>query len=229
MARPKFAPKKNFLGYTDMEMDMLYTMAKHPRVQKYDFKRKYHVGTDKMDRAYKKLKADGMFVYGTHHVTRGFYENFIVTFIGISLDDASLAEAVCSQLCLLPEVLEVYPVYGRYDVLAKVVAGTPKGLYATISEKIRRVEGVVSTEAMLCGPDANFNDLRGPWHGGVAYDDGRIGPDAAPGSEVPPASESGDPDVAEAMELEYLPGDEELAPEGGDEEPGGGDEEPRAD
>ena len=58
-------------------------------------------------------------------------------------------ENVVSTLEGLDSVVEIYPVYGVYDVIAKVQAETMEKLKDIVTWKIRSLEDVRSTITML--------------------------------------------------------------------------------
>ena len=67
--------------------------------------------------------------------------------IGVTVDGP--LESVGDALAELEEVDDVVITAGRYDLLVEVVAETDDHLLELISSKIRRVEGVVSTETFM--------------------------------------------------------------------------------
>ncbi len=56
---------------------------------------------------------------------------------------------VKAQLQKLEEITEVYEVFGRYDILAKVETYTNKEFRKFIQNKIRVQEGIKSTEPIF--------------------------------------------------------------------------------
>lgn len=67
--------------------------------------------------------------------------------IGVNVEGP--LEAVGDALAELEEVDYVVITAGRYDLLVEVIAETDEHLLELISGKIRRVEGVVSTETFM--------------------------------------------------------------------------------
>ncbi len=49
----------------------------------------------------------------------------------------------------LPEVVEAYCVFARYDVIAKVKVKSWKELTDIVGDKIRAIEGVTATETLV--------------------------------------------------------------------------------
>jgi len=49
----------------------------------------------------------------------------------------------------LPEVVEAYCVFGRYDVVAKVKVKSWSELTSLIGDKIRTIAGVIATETLV--------------------------------------------------------------------------------
>jgi len=56
---------------------------------------------------------------------------------------------VLEKLKVVPEVKEVYMVYGVYDIIARVETGTMQELKDILSLKIRRLDKVSSTLTMV--------------------------------------------------------------------------------
>ena len=49
------------------------------------------------------------------------------------------------QLSLLPEINEVYPVFGEYDFIAKILSKDMYTIGSIVVDKIRTIEGVIDT------------------------------------------------------------------------------------
>jgi DNA-binding Lrp family transcriptional regulator len=49
----------------------------------------------------------------------------------------------------IPEVVEAYCVFGRYDIIAKVKVKHWKELTNIVGDKIRAIEGVTATETLV--------------------------------------------------------------------------------
>lgn len=49
----------------------------------------------------------------------------------------------------IPEVVQIYPVYGVYDLIAKVQTDTMSELNDIVNYNIRRIEGITSTLTMI--------------------------------------------------------------------------------
>ncbi len=56
---------------------------------------------------------------------------------------------VIEELARLDSVLEIWMVYGPYDVVAHVTADTPEALRTVISDQIRRINMVRSTMTLI--------------------------------------------------------------------------------
>lgn len=63
--------------------------------------------------------------------------------------DLGAEESLTKELRSIPNVTEVYVVYGVYDVVAKVEASTMEKVKETITWKIRRLDKVRSTLTMI--------------------------------------------------------------------------------
>jgi DNA-binding Lrp family transcriptional regulator len=56
---------------------------------------------------------------------------------------------VMKELNAIKEVKEAHRIYGVYDIIARIEAGTMMDLKDIISEKVRRLYGVRSTVTMI--------------------------------------------------------------------------------
>jgi DNA-binding Lrp family transcriptional regulator len=56
---------------------------------------------------------------------------------------------IVKELRQIPNVKEVYPVYGVYDVLMELEADSMEVLRETITTKIRKLDGIKSTLTMI--------------------------------------------------------------------------------
>ena len=63
--------------------------------------------------------------------------------------DLGTEEDLVKELKKIPNVTEVYVVYGVYDIIAKVEADTMEKVKETITWHIRRLEKVRSTLTMI--------------------------------------------------------------------------------
>ncbi len=59
--------------------------------------------------------------------------------------DVGKENEIFEKLYEIPEVKEVYMVYGIHDLIAVIEADTMDALRTLITEKVRRMEGVKST------------------------------------------------------------------------------------
>jgi len=70
-----------------------------------------------------------------------------IGFVLISVAPAHEHE-VYNKLSKTPEIIEVNPLFGEYDLIAKIEAEDYKKLGEVIVSKIRSVEGVVDTKTL---------------------------------------------------------------------------------
>ncbi len=71
----------------------------------------------------------------------------ITGFILISTVPAKEHE-VYNELLKVKEIIELHPLFGEYDLMAKVEAKNPDELAEIIINKIRTVEGVADTKTL---------------------------------------------------------------------------------
>jgi DNA-binding Lrp family transcriptional regulator len=55
---------------------------------------------------------------------------------------------VFNKLSKIPEVIELHPLFGEYDVIAKIEAEDYESLGQIIIHKIRTIEGIIDTKTL---------------------------------------------------------------------------------
>ncbi len=55
---------------------------------------------------------------------------------------------VYNKLCKMPKVVELHPLFGEYDLIAKVESDNFGGLGDTVLNTIRSVKGVIDTKTL---------------------------------------------------------------------------------
>jgi DNA-binding Lrp family transcriptional regulator len=63
--------------------------------------------------------------------------------------EAGSEHTVISQLKTLSNVKDVYPVYGVYDIVAKIEANSERELKETITYKLRGLAKIKSTQTLM--------------------------------------------------------------------------------
>ncbi len=58
-------------------------------------------------------------------------------------------KAVYEQLTRIPEVVEVHPLFGEYDILVKIQASDIDTIGNIVINKIRSTKGVVDTKTLI--------------------------------------------------------------------------------
>ena len=58
-----------------------------------------------------------------------------------------------AELRQIPNVKEVYPVYGVYDVVMEIEADSMETLRETITNNVRKIDGIKSTLTMIIVKD----------------------------------------------------------------------------
>ncbi len=55
---------------------------------------------------------------------------------------------VYNKLSKVPEIVELYPLFGEYDIIAKIEAENFEKLGELVVNKIRSIEGVIDTKIL---------------------------------------------------------------------------------
>ena len=73
---------------------------------------------------------------------------FVLIRVGAG-EHLSFMRSVKEEIAKIKGVKKVYEVFGRYDLIVLIEAPTLEELSATITDKIRAIEGVQSTESLI--------------------------------------------------------------------------------
>jgi len=70
--------------------------------------------------------------------------------IGFVLINAAPAHEheVYNKLSKVPEIVEVHPLFGEFDIIAKIEAENFEKLGTLVVEKIRSIDGVIDTKTL---------------------------------------------------------------------------------
>jgi len=75
---------------------------------------------------------------------------FILIKVG-SGEQLNFAKSAKEEISKIKGVVKVHGVFGRYDLIAQVDAPTLEELSRIITDKIRGINGVLSTESLVVG------------------------------------------------------------------------------
>jgi DNA-binding Lrp family transcriptional regulator len=77
-------------------------------------------------------------------------EAFVLIKVGTS-EHLNFAKTAKEEIARIDGVIEVFGVFGRYDLVAHVKAQDLEGLSRTIMDKLRSIPGVLATESLIIG------------------------------------------------------------------------------
>lgn len=60
----------------------------------------------------------------------------------------ALEHEVYNKLLKVPEIIELHPLFGEYDLIAKIEAEDFEKLGEIVSDKIRSIKGVIDTKTL---------------------------------------------------------------------------------
>ncbi len=72
----------------------------------------------------------------------------VVGYVLISVEPTKEVE-VLKKLLEIPEVVEAHSLFGEYDIIAKVVSSSLEELSNLILNKIRKIDGIISTKTLM--------------------------------------------------------------------------------
>jgi len=58
-------------------------------------------------------------------------------------------EEVYNELAKVPEIVEIHPLFGEYDIIAKIEAEDFDSIGSIVIKKIRSIAGVIDTKTLL--------------------------------------------------------------------------------
>jgi DNA-binding Lrp family transcriptional regulator len=74
---------------------------------------------------------------------------YVMVKIGAS-EHFGVEKTVKEKRVKIPEVLKVDSIFGRFDIIAEVEAKEPRELGHLVTDKIKSIPSVVSTETFVC-------------------------------------------------------------------------------
>ena len=78
----------------------------------------------------------------------------MISFILLNIEPSREKE-IYQKLCCVPEVKEHHPLFGEYDMIAKLEAKDLDALGEIVTDKIRAIDGVMDTKTL---PGVEFAD-----------------------------------------------------------------------
>jgi len=75
---------------------------------------------------------------------------FILIKVGTG-EQLNFVKSAKEEISMIKGIIKVYGVFGRYDLIAQVEAPTLEELSRIITDKLRAVNGVLSTESLVVG------------------------------------------------------------------------------
>jgi len=75
---------------------------------------------------------------------------FVLIRVGTG-EHLNFVKSAMEEIAKIKGVVKVYGVFGRYDLIAQVEAPTLEGLSRIITDEIRAIAGVLSTESLVVG------------------------------------------------------------------------------
>ena len=59
-------------------------------------------------------------------------------------------KTIKEKIAKMPEVIKVDSIFGRFDIIAEVEAKEPRELSLLVTDKIKSIPSVISTETFIC-------------------------------------------------------------------------------
>ncbi len=107
----------------------------------------------------KKLDEQGMILGSRLEVDPRLLGYDVCAFVGIKVQEPALENAAIDHLRNIPEVVGCHHITGKDNLLVKVYCKDNEHLMHTLSDKIRKIPGVVGTETILSLAEAFSRQL----------------------------------------------------------------------
>lgn len=134
--------------FDELDMKILSELTRDASISVPRLSKKLHVNASVLYSRIKRLSKKGLIRKFTIVVSDELLGINVKAVIGINRDP-KLKENVHGELLKVPEVRMISEVTGRFDILVAVSARTLEELHSVVTEKISRIEGLLSTETFV--------------------------------------------------------------------------------
>lgn len=133
------------MNFDKTDAEILKILQKDSSKSFVDIAKELRVTDGTIHQRIKKLKRMGAIKRFTVELDHKILGESSIAFIFINIKPGYI-ESVSKTISDFKNVMEVYEVHTRGDLLVKIRASSPEGLRNTVIDKVRTIEGVVSTE-----------------------------------------------------------------------------------
>ena len=139
-----------------LDKKILQLISRDARVPFLEVARECNVSGAAIHQRVQKLRSTGV-IKGSEFIVDTYKVGYqTCAYIGITLSDIKLFEAVVEELKKIPEIVECHYATGKYSMFIKVHAKDNRHLLQIILERLTRIEGVAHTETFQISLDEIF-------------------------------------------------------------------------
>ena len=133
------------MNFDKTDAEILKILQKDSSKSFVDIAKELRVTDGTIHQRIKKLKRMGVIKRFTVELDHNILGESSIAFIFINIQPGYI-ESISKTISDFENIMEVYEVHTRGDLLVKIRASSPEGLRNIVINKIRAIEGIVSTE-----------------------------------------------------------------------------------
>jgi len=133
------------MNFDKTDAEILKILQKDSSKSFVDIAKELRVTDGTIHQRIKKLKRMGVIKRFTVELDHNILGESSIAFILINIQPGYI-ESISKTISDFENIMEVYEVHTRGDLLVKIRASSPEGLRNIVINKIRAIEGIVSTE-----------------------------------------------------------------------------------
>jgi len=133
------------MNFDKTDAEILKILQKDSSKSFVDIAKELRVTDGTIHQRIKKLKRMGVIKRFTVELDHKILGESSIAFIFINIQPGYI-ESISKTISDFENIMEVYEVHTRGDLLVKIRASSPEGLRNIVINKIRAIEGIVSTE-----------------------------------------------------------------------------------
>ena len=131
----------------DIDLRIVDLLKKNGRVQNNEIASQLNISEGTVRNRIKKL-IDSNFLTIRGLINPCLIRDKMIIFLGIQLSDANRLEKAAEEITAFKEVISVYMVTGRYDLMVELFIEPPE-LLTFLSEELAAVQSITSTESFV--------------------------------------------------------------------------------
>lgn len=132
-----------------IDRKILQLLVRNARLPFLEIARECGISGAAIHQRVKKLDEQGVILGSNLIVDPRILGYDVCAFVGISIQEPSLEEDTLKALADIPEVVECHFITGKHNLLVKIYCRDNEHFMRTLSDKVRKIPGVVATETLI--------------------------------------------------------------------------------